>query len=88
MLISLMGRQTQNPRGLLCCRLACLCFLVGGSLGLLHYFQNIDWIHRHHYAFFIYALALESIGVGMFIVLLILGVFQQEFGSRKKASTL
>jgi hypothetical protein len=52
---------------------------------VLHYFQNIDWVHRHHYAVFYYGWMIQNVGFGMMIVLVFLGV-HKEFEPRQKPS--
>jgi hypothetical protein len=82
---STIGKSSKNPRGLFLYRLAALMLFVGGDFGLLHYFQRIDWVHRHGYAIFYDGWTFKNVGFGMMVVLVFLGVYK-EFEPRQKAS--
>ena len=83
--ISTIGKSSKNPRALSLFRLAALMLFVGGDLGLLHYFQNVNWVHRHSYAIFFDGYSFKSVGLGMMLALVFLGVYK-EFEPRQKAS--
>jgi hypothetical protein len=83
--ISTIGKSSKNLRGLYLYRLAALLLLAGGGLSVLHYFQNIDWVHRHHYAVFYYGWMIQNVGFGMMVTLVFLGVYK-DFEPRQKAS--
>jgi hypothetical protein len=83
--ISTLGKTSKNPRGLSLFRLAALMLFVGGDLGLLHYFQYIEWVHRHSYAIFSEGRMFKNVGIGMMLVLVFLGVYK-EFEPRQKPS--
>ena len=82
-LISVIHKSSKNLRGLFLYRLAALMLFVGGNLGLLHGFQNIELVHRNSYAVFYYGLMLKQMAFGMMLALAFLGV-SKEFESRQK----
>ena len=74
--ISTIGKRWKNPRGLFLFRLSALFLLAGGCLGSLHYFQNVDWVHRHNWPIYVWGSALKQVGLGMLIVIVALGIYK------------
>lgn len=85
LLIVVIGKSSKNLRSLILYWVAAIMLLIGGSLGILHGFQNIDWVRHHHYLIFYYGCFLENVALGMGLVLVVLQV-SQDFEPHKKPS--
>jgi hypothetical protein len=74
--VSTIGKRWKSARGLLLFRLGALFIFAGGCLGSLHYFQNIDWVHLHHWRIYFVGWTLKNVGLGMLIVIVALGLYK------------
>jgi hypothetical protein len=85
-LVNFIFLKATRRQSFVCFSLAAVQLTFGGFLGLLHGFSQLEYVHAHHWAIWLFSMFFKHFGCGMLIALIILGA-HKDFEPRWKVST-